>query len=107
VAAGLKRVRQAVKRPLQTAYAAALVLPLDRRKRSVQDLHGLTPRRIVVSRTDRIGDLLCCTPLLVALHRRWPDAELVMIAGAKNRCFGAIRPAGRSWPGGSGAGAST
>jgi ADP-heptose:LPS heptosyltransferase len=81
----LKRVRQGVKRPLQSVYAAAMVLPLDRRTRSLRDLDALQPRRIVVSRTDRIGDLLCCTPLLVALHRRWPDARIVLVAGAKNR----------------------
>jgi ADP-heptose:LPS heptosyltransferase len=62
-----------------------MVLPLDRRPRTVRDLDDLAPRRILVSRTDRIGDLLCCSPLLVALHRRWPEAELVMIAGPKNR----------------------
>jgi ADP-heptose:LPS heptosyltransferase len=81
----LKRFRQGIKRPLQSAYAAAMVLPLDRRPRSLRDLDGLAPRQILVSRTDRIGDLLCCSPLLVALHRRWPEARIVLIAGAKNR----------------------
>ena len=81
----LKRIRQGIKRPLQTAFAGALVLPLDRRPRTVRDLDGFDARRIVVSRTDRIGDLLCCSPLLLALHRRWPRARLVLIAGAKNR----------------------
>lgn len=82
---GLKRVRQAVKRPLQAAYAGAMVLPLDRRRRTLRDLDGLAPQRILVSRTDRIGDLLCCSPLLVALHRRWPEARITLVAGAKNR----------------------
>ncbi len=81
----LKRARQSVKRPLQTAFAAAMVAPLDRRPRGLADLDALAPERIVVSRTDRIGDLLCGTPLLVALHRRWPDARIVIIPGAKNR----------------------
>lgn len=81
----LKRIRQGIKRPIQSAYAAAMVLPLDRRPRTLRDLERLSPRQILVSRTDRIGDLLCCTPLLAALHRRWPDARLVLIAGAKNR----------------------
>jgi ADP-heptose:LPS heptosyltransferase len=85
VSGAAKRIRQAIKRPVQTAYAAALVLPLDRRPRALRDLDHLAPRRILASRTDRIGDLLCCTPLLVALHRRWPDAELVVVAGPKNR----------------------
>jgi len=61
------------------------VLPLDRRPRTVRDLDGYRPRQIVLSRTDRIGDLLCCSPLLLALHRRWPDARLVLITGPKNR----------------------
>lgn len=81
----VKRARQGLKRPLQSVYAAGMVLPLDRRARTLRDLDALEPKRIVVSRTDRIGDLLCCTPLVVALHRRWPDARIVLIAGAKNR----------------------
>jgi ADP-heptose:LPS heptosyltransferase len=85
MAAHLKKIRQGIKRPLQTLFAGVMVLPLDRRPRSVRDLDGLEPRRIVVSRTDRIGDLLCCSPLLLALHRRWPQAQLVLIAGPKNR----------------------
>jgi len=85
MAGRLKRFRQGIKRPLQSLFAGALVLPLDRRPRTVRDLDGLEPRRIVVSRTDRIGDLLCCSPLLLALHRRWPRARLVLIAGRKNR----------------------
>jgi len=85
MAGRLKRIRQGIKRPLQSAFAAALVGPLDRRTRTVRDLDGWEPRRIVVSRTDRIGDLLCCSPLLLALHQRWPRARLVLVAGAKNR----------------------
>jgi ADP-heptose:LPS heptosyltransferase len=85
MAGRLKKVRQGIKRPLQSLFAGAMVLPLDRRPRSVRDLDALEPRRIVLSRTDRIGDLLCCSPLLLAFHRRWPRARLVLIAGPKNR----------------------
>jgi ADP-heptose:LPS heptosyltransferase len=81
----LKRLRQGIKRPAQTAFSWLSVLPLDRRPRTVHDLDGLEPRSIVVSRTDRIGDLLCGSPLLWAMHRRWPAARLVLIAGPKNR----------------------
>ncbi len=81
----LKRVRQGIKLPIQMAYARVAVLPLDRRPRSTRDLEELEPQQIVVSRTDRIGDLLCGSPLLLALHRRWPAARLVVIAGPKNR----------------------
>ncbi len=82
---GLKRLRQGLKRPMQTAFAWALTLPLDRRRRAIGDLSRLQPRAIVASRTDRIGDLLCCSPLLQALHQRWPEARLVVVAGRKNR----------------------
>ena len=58
---------------------------LDRRPRTVRDLEGFEPRAIVAVRTDRIGDLLCSTPLLEALHRRWPAATLTVIPGPKNR----------------------
>jgi ADP-heptose:LPS heptosyltransferase len=81
----LKRARQGIKLPIQMAFARLAVLPLDRRPRSVRDLDRLEPRRIVVSRTDRIGDMLCGSPLLLALHQRWPQARLVVIAGPKNR----------------------
>ena len=81
----LKRARQGVKLPIQMAFARVAVLPLDRRRRTPRDLEGLEPRQIVVSRTDRIGDLLCGSPLLLALHQRWPRARLVVIAGPKNR----------------------
>lgn len=81
----MKRIRQGIKRPVQTLYAAALVLPLDRRRRTVGDLDRIEPRRILVSRTDRIGDLLCGSPLLLALHRRWPKARIVLVPGPKNR----------------------
>jgi ADP-heptose:LPS heptosyltransferase len=94
----LKRIRQSLKRPLQTAFTRVLALPLDRRPRTVRDLDGLEVRRIVASRTDRIGDLLCCSPLLLALHRRWPDAELVLVAGRKNRAVLAGLPFCREGP---------
>jgi len=81
----LKRLRQGIKLPVQMAFARAAALPLDRRRRTAGDLAGLEPRTIVVSRTDRIGDLLCGSPVLVALHQRWPAARLVVIAGPKNR----------------------
>jgi len=81
---GWTRLRHRVKHRVQTAWARALTSTLDRRARSVADLDGLVPRTIVVSRTDRIGDLLVASPLLHALHCRWPRARLVVIAGPKN-----------------------
>ena len=85
MAGRLKRIRQGIKRPLQTLFAGALVLPLDRRPRTARDLDTIDPRAILVSRTDRIGDLLCCSPLILALHRRWPAARIVLVPGPKNR----------------------
>jgi ADP-heptose:LPS heptosyltransferase len=94
----LKAIRQSFKRPLQTAFSRALAMPLDRGPYTVRDLDGLTPSSIVASRTDRIGDLLCCSPLLLALHRRWPDAELVVVPGRKNRAVLAGLPFCREGP---------
>ena len=65
--------------------ARAWTLALDRRPRTAKDLEALEPLAIVAVRTDRIGDLLCGTPLLEALHRRWPAAELTLIPGPRNR----------------------
>jgi heptosyltransferase-3 len=81
----LKRVRKRLKYPVLAAVARAWTLPLDRRPRTVRDLDAVAPRSVVAIRTDRIGDLLCGTPLLWALHQRWPDARLVVIPGPKNR----------------------
>lgn len=82
---GVKRLRKRLKYPVLSALARAWTLPLDRRPLLPSDLDELAPRSIVAVRTDRIGDLLCSTPLLAALHRRWPEARLVLIPGPKNR----------------------
>ena len=37
------------------------------------------PRRIIVSRTDRLGDVVLTLPLLGLLGARWPDAEVVAL----------------------------
>jgi heptosyltransferase III len=37
------------------------------------------PRRIIVSRTDRIGDVVLTFPLLGLLRERWPDAEICFL----------------------------
>ena len=36
-----------------------------------------SPRRIIVSRTDRLGDVVLTLPLLGLLGQRWPDAEII------------------------------
>lgn len=40
--------------------------------------------RILVVRRDNIGDLVCTTPLLAALRRRFPDAWLAVLANSYN-----------------------
>jgi ADP-heptose:LPS heptosyltransferase len=81
----LKRVRKGLKYPSLAGVARVWSVGLDRRPRTLRDLDGIEPRAIVAVRTDRIGDLLCSTPLLDALHRRWPAAVLTVIPGPKNR----------------------
>jgi heptosyltransferase-3 len=81
----LRRVRRALKDPVQSLAARAAVIGLNRAPLSLEDLEDLAPRAIVASRTDRIGDLLVSTPVLVALHERWPGARIVLVPGPKNR----------------------
>jgi ADP-heptose:LPS heptosyltransferase len=80
-----RRIRRGVKEPVQRALAWAAVRTLDVRPRTLEEVRALKPRAIVAVRTDRIGDLLVSTPLIAALHRRWPDARLVVVTGPKNR----------------------
>lgn len=80
-----KRVRRGIKEPLQGAFARLAVLGLDTRPRTIAEIRALEPRAIVVSRTDRIGDLLVSSVMMDALRRRWPEARLVIIGGPRNR----------------------
>ena len=41
-------------------------------------------RRILAIRTDFLGDMICTTPLLHALRRRWPQAEIHVLANKYN-----------------------
>ena len=38
-----------------------------------------SPRRIIVSRTDRLGDVVLTLPLLGLLRERWPEAEVIAL----------------------------
>jgi ADP-heptose:LPS heptosyltransferase len=78
-------MRRAAKEPLQRVLARAAVAGLDRRQRTIEEIRALEPERIVVSRTDRIGDLLVSSVMIAALRRRWPRARLVVIGGPRNR----------------------
>lgn len=46
-------------------------------------MHPSHPR-ILVTRRDNIGDLLCTTPLLAAIRRTWPHAHLAVLASSYN-----------------------
>ena len=40
----------------------------------------MTPQRFLLSRTDRLGDLILSTPTATALHRKFPQAEVFFLA---------------------------
>jgi ADP-heptose:LPS heptosyltransferase len=44
-------------------------------------------KRILVIRIDFLGDMVCTTPLLHALKRRWPAAEIHVLANKANRAI--------------------
>lgn len=94
----LKRARVALKVPLMHALSALAVMGLDASACSVEDLADFTPRRILLIRSDRIGDLLCSTPLVAALHQRWPQAEMTLVGGPKNRALAPLLPYLRRGP---------
>ena len=94
----LKRARMALKVPLMHALSMLAVLGMDASAYSVGDLSGLSPQRILLIRSDRIGDLLCSTPLIAALHRRWPEAEMTLVGGPKNRATSTLLPYLRRGP---------
>ena len=81
----LKTLRTALKDAFVEAACAVAVLRLDRRLRTAADLDRDPPERILVIRTDRIGDLMCCSPLIAALHERWPGASITLVGGPGNR----------------------
>lgn len=44
-------------------------------------------KRILVIRIDFLGDMVCTTPLLHALKRKWPAAEIHVLANKANRAI--------------------
>ena len=70
-----KWLRRGLKEPVQSVFAWAVVRGLDTRPRTIEEVRALEPRSIVVSRTDRIGDLLVSSVMIAALHRRWLRAQ--------------------------------
>ncbi|RQS07604.1 lipopolysaccharide heptosyltransferase family protein [Burkholderia sp. Bp9002] len=53
---------------------------------------GISMERILVIRIDFLGDMLCTTALLGALKRRWPGAELHVVANKYNAAVLAGNP---------------
>jgi ADP-heptose:LPS heptosyltransferase len=49
-------------------------------------------QRILVVRRDNIGDLVCATPLLAALRRRYPDAHIAALVNSYNAAVLAGNP---------------
>jgi heptosyltransferase-3 len=47
--------------------------------KSESDPNCPAPRCIIISRTDRVGDVVLTLPLLGLLRQRWPDTELVFL----------------------------
>lgn len=88
----LKALRMQVKVPTMRWISALAAGPLDRRPRVVGDLDAQPPQRILVIRCDRIGDLLCSTPLIAALHRKWPEAGITLVGSPKNRAVAPLLP---------------
>ena len=88
----LKALRARLKVPLMNLAATWAARGLDGGPHRIEEFLALSPRRILLIRTDRIGDLLCSTPVIAALHRRWPDAVLCLVGGPRNRPVSALLP---------------
>lgn len=74
------RIRRVVRRAWMVVRTAFL-LPLfvmRRRARSCPDASKI--RRVLVLRTDRVGDMVLSTPSLTCLRREYPDAEITLMA---------------------------
>jgi len=42
-------------------------------------MHDLTPQKILILRTDRMGDVILSTPVATALKRRYPEARITFL----------------------------
>ena len=87
-----KQLKDGVKRLYYAARAFGLwlLIPLFVRSSSTFDPDHV--RRIAVIRLDRLGDLVLTLPLLAALKRRWPSAEVTLV------CREAVAPLAQPQP---------
>lgn len=44
-----------------------------------------SPRTVLALRLDRVGDLLCSTPVLWSMHQQWPNARLIVLVSERNQ----------------------
>lgn len=49
-------------------------------------------KRILLVRTDKIGDAIVSTPVLQALRQHYPDARIDVVLGRRNRAVGPLLP---------------
>lgn len=94
----MKRLRRAVKDAIIEAGAGLVAAGLDRAPRTPDELVELRPGRVLLVRTDRIGDLLATTPLVAAFRRLWPEADIVLLGGRRNRAVAGLMPYVRRAP---------
>ena len=56
------------------------------------NINDLKPKKILLLRMDRIGDMLCTTPALRAFRAAYPDARIDLVASPGNRVVVADNP---------------
>ncbi len=98
VGRALKQARVALKNPAIEALCGLAALGLDRVVRAPEDLDAAPPRNILVIRADRIGDLLNSSPLIAALKQKWPEAQVTLVGGPRNRAVAPLMPYARRAP---------
>ncbi len=59
----------------------------DSGRSSTTRIGGESPRRVVILRALRLGDLLCSVPAFRALRSAWPEAEIVLVGLPWARSF--------------------
>lgn len=83
---------KAVERRLRRVLLALLRSRRGRQSREATPLSLSDHSRILLIRTDRIGDALISTPALRLLRARYPEARIDLLLGAKNRAVAPLMP---------------
>jgi len=87
-----KRIKDGAKRLYYAARTLGLWLMLPFFARPLPKFDPASVQRILVIRLDRLGDLILTLPLLTAMKRRWPSAELTLL------CREAVAPLAQAQP---------